>query len=494
MCFKKIKFYFFGFGIFLLCFFSFIKFSEAASLNGRILLQVQDKGQAWYVNPLDNKRYYLGRPDDAFNVIRSFGLGVSNNDLAAFIKNGAPSRLSGRILLQVQDKGQAYYIDPVGLRMYYLGRPLDAFNLMRSRGLGITNADLALITAASSEIDSIGFSETSEVFKNFSFKYGNISYQLPLSLSVDLYDAYKSSPKVYTYRLGEEPDNLREEFYALFLNIRSGDKTISQLVSSMEEIALRNSWNDDTLAEFALAFVQYIPYDNEKIALSESNQNNNPYYPYETLYLNRGVCSDKTFLSFVLLRELGYGAAILDFPEINHSAIGISCPLVDSINGSGYCYVETTNYFPLSVIPRSVNSGQAETAGNDFENLFDSTNLGKMEIYQGIAGKTYYGAAAVKTRVADLDTMDKYLDLLQEEIKQIDLALKVKDSELKAMKTQMDQYYESGEISAYNNLIVSYNNLVEQYNSILTNYKITTDSYNQKAEEFNRLTREFYQK
>ena len=56
------------------------KAEAAISLKGRILLQVQDKGQAWYVNPLDNRRYYLGRPDDAFLVMRSLGLGVSNAD------------------------------------------------------------------------------------------------------------------------------------------------------------------------------------------------------------------------------------------------------------------------------------------------------------------------------------------------------------------------------------------------------------------------------
>ena len=59
--------------------------TEAASLvdslKGRILLQVEQHGEAWYVNPTDNKRYYLGRPDDAFEIMRSFGLGITNNDL-----------------------------------------------------------------------------------------------------------------------------------------------------------------------------------------------------------------------------------------------------------------------------------------------------------------------------------------------------------------------------------------------------------------------------
>lgn len=60
--------------------------TQAASLiervKGRILLQVQQSGEAWYVNPVDSKRYYLGKPSDCFNVMRSLGLGITDNDLS----------------------------------------------------------------------------------------------------------------------------------------------------------------------------------------------------------------------------------------------------------------------------------------------------------------------------------------------------------------------------------------------------------------------------
>lgn len=53
----------------------------AARLSGRILLQVEQNGEAWYVNPTDLRKYYLGRPKDAFDTMRNFGLGVSDSDL-----------------------------------------------------------------------------------------------------------------------------------------------------------------------------------------------------------------------------------------------------------------------------------------------------------------------------------------------------------------------------------------------------------------------------
>lgn len=55
--------------------------SLAQKLSGHILLQVQQKGEAWYVNPDDLKRYYLGGPADAFALLRQLGLGITDADL-----------------------------------------------------------------------------------------------------------------------------------------------------------------------------------------------------------------------------------------------------------------------------------------------------------------------------------------------------------------------------------------------------------------------------
>jgi hypothetical protein len=50
-------------------------------LKGQILLQVENNGEAWYLNPLDQKRYYLGRPEEVFHIMSKLGLGASNDDL-----------------------------------------------------------------------------------------------------------------------------------------------------------------------------------------------------------------------------------------------------------------------------------------------------------------------------------------------------------------------------------------------------------------------------
>lgn len=121
--------------------------SLAERLKGGILLQVESRGEAWYVNPENSRRYYLGRPADAFRLMRELGLGASNADFGRWAGR-APARLAGRILLKVEDLGQAYYVRPDNLEMVYLKRPLDAFSLMREQGLGISNSDLSEIVTA----------------------------------------------------------------------------------------------------------------------------------------------------------------------------------------------------------------------------------------------------------------------------------------------------------------------------------------------------------
>lgn len=141
------------FVIFLLSF----KFCQAqslsSSLSGRILLDVEREGQAWYVYPPNLKRYYLGRPADAFEIMRSLGLGISELDFQKIASDGMEidgdlelsKKLAGRIILQVERQGQAWYINPLTYKKHYLGRPDDAFNLMRQLGLGISIKNLALI-------------------------------------------------------------------------------------------------------------------------------------------------------------------------------------------------------------------------------------------------------------------------------------------------------------------------------------------------------------
>lgn len=124
----------------------------ATRLSGRILLQVQAKGEAWYVDPVLKTRFYLARGEDAYNVMRSRGLGIAHAELESYLSTRFPARLSGRILLDVQNHGEAYYVIPEKLTSVYLANGDAALSAMRTLGLGITNADLAKIPVASASL------------------------------------------------------------------------------------------------------------------------------------------------------------------------------------------------------------------------------------------------------------------------------------------------------------------------------------------------------
>lgn len=121
-------------------------------LLGRILLQVESHGEAWYLNPKDSKRYYMANGDEAYNIMRNLGVGITNKDLDKIQKNNKSAiKYSGKIFLQVESRGEAYYVDFTG-NLHYLKNGSEAYNIMRNLGLGITNKDLDKIPEISSNI------------------------------------------------------------------------------------------------------------------------------------------------------------------------------------------------------------------------------------------------------------------------------------------------------------------------------------------------------
>jgi hypothetical protein len=473
--------------LFIFCFIFSPISSLANNLAGKIFLQVEQNGEAWYVNPDNQKRYFLGRPADAFLVIKEQGVGISNKDLAKIpisldylsgldsdgdalpddfeiaigtdpyntdsdldgfndyqelsnnynpLGQGILSydldfskNQSGRILLQVEQNGEAWYVSPDNQKRYFLGRPADAFSLMRNLGLGISDKDLANI-----EI----FLDNSQTF---SWRYNNKEYFLEFTFSEDIFNLYNQDSKSYFYFEGEEPDDLRNEFYSLFLQTKEEDKQTLNILHNLIDLAEKEGFSNDEQLEFILAFIQNISYDYDKAESDQMIAN----FPFETLYLNKGVCSDTSFLAVLWARELGYGSAILDFPEKNHTALGIQCPIELSIENSGYCYVETTNYFPFGVVPSDLSGGLPELLSENYINYFSIDNLGEIEIRQKQIGQVYQGVLDNILIVEELQELKTEIDLLLSELAKEDL-------------------------SNRNEVITEYNKLAEQYNQAIKEF------------------------
>jgi hypothetical protein len=174
-------------------------------VEGKILLQVREQGEAYYVDPGTGFRFYMGDGDSAYGVMYTLGLGILDENISkipvgimedlstledadgdglddkieealyidqndsdsdddgytdgeevlnGFNPNGAHAmqydqllieRMKGRILLQVENRGQAWYVHPDDGKRYYLKDGQTAYQMMSRFGLGITNEDLFVI-------------------------------------------------------------------------------------------------------------------------------------------------------------------------------------------------------------------------------------------------------------------------------------------------------------------------------------------------------------
>lgn len=174
-------------------------------LKGHILLQVEEHGEAWYVDPVSELKYYLENGEVAYDALRKFGLGILTADLnkipvgieerfedvdtdedgladkleeglktdvnnsdtdedgisdydevitmntnplgtgSLVYDNSLIKRLSGRILIQVESRGEAWYLNPQDNKRYYMKDGPAAYQIMRFLSLGILNTDLRKI-------------------------------------------------------------------------------------------------------------------------------------------------------------------------------------------------------------------------------------------------------------------------------------------------------------------------------------------------------------
>ena len=113
--------------------------ASADKVSGLVLLQAEDLGQLWYVNPDNLEKYYMRNNDDVFKLMKYSGLDITEAAYKSF-NSVAPKRLAGRILLRVQANGEAYYVNPRTLNIHFLGRPHEAFKFMASLSVGAKNS------------------------------------------------------------------------------------------------------------------------------------------------------------------------------------------------------------------------------------------------------------------------------------------------------------------------------------------------------------------
>jgi hypothetical protein len=169
---------------------------------------------------------------------------------------------------------------------------------------------------------------------HYNYTLRGASSEITFTVYEGMYDYLVSSENssVYSYS-GQLPSS--EEIDRIvtlrYVNESIENGELHNFVIAIEQITP----NEDDQVRIAVSIVQNIPYD------WGPTFPNDWQYPYEVLYSNKGVCSTKSMLLVCLLRELGYGCSILEFPSQNHAAAGITCPSQYAYY-SGYAFIEST--------------------------------------------------------------------------------------------------------------------------------------------------------
>lgn len=208
---KKTIFTFLVFSIFSLIFI-FPKISLASSLSfelrGQLLIQVENKGQAWYVDKENGLRHVLKSDNSSIETVKNIALGISNNNLKKIpvavdnrliridsdndglddrleraigtnsfnpdsdgdsyndalelkshydplgsgrlsIDINFSKKLAGKFLLQVEGRGELWYLSPRDNLRYYIGDYEDLLKVVSVLGRGISDENIKFIADAS---------------------------------------------------------------------------------------------------------------------------------------------------------------------------------------------------------------------------------------------------------------------------------------------------------------------------------------------------------
>jgi hypothetical protein len=205
------KKYFLTFIPFLAVFliFSFIPAVSAATLaqtySGRIIFNSSVNDKVWYINPADHLRFPLNSASDAAYIMNKLGIGISEGNFQKIASAGMAAKgnlvlakkLSGKIILQVEKKGEGWYVNPIDLKKYPLGRPADALQTLRGFGVAVTPVNLARISKAFKD-ESVNSSS------NFKFAEKISTGSGTFSLAIAKIDLGKLAPKIITDTAGVE--------------------------------------------------------------------------------------------------------------------------------------------------------------------------------------------------------------------------------------------------------------------------------------------------
>lgn len=264
---------------------------------------------------------------------------------------------------------------------------------------------------------------TSDTLVSFVYDLDTHRLLLDLPLATHIGRSMADLPRSFTYR-SRLPDDWEAQFYSQFLALDSDTTAVSALLSAFRRMA--DTIPASTPLDHAVAFVQdAIAYTDTTAYSVQAGL----HYPYETLLLGHGVCSDKSVLLAKLLIAMDYDVAFVVFPTINHMGLGIKVPAAFGDFGTTYAYIETTLLAPIGYIPDDLRRKLGDDVPHILLPLINGRQpLSQMEAYQSqldrwttIYGTAYLTADAERRRlIRQIEWLRFQVEALQREVERLD--------------------------------------------------------------------------
>lgn len=271
------------------------------------------------------------------------------------------------------------------------------------------------------------------------FDFSIKRYGYKFNFDESLYRYFLRQPKSTLVQSG-----WKSNFYNMFLNEKKDVPILMDIISKA-----RGFFGDDKhiLALSLIRFVQGgLEYDYEKIKSDDWDM----YYPYETLYHGKGVCSDKSILLAKLLILLGFKVVLFSHAKECHMTLGIQVP-----NGQGtynvpegsFAIIESTAYIQLGIMPPN-----SDLSKEDLTVIYPQTN-----------------GSMVFTRILELrqneqEAIMKYgKDYIHANAYQKNILIKMKEinDEMQKINTMLNR---TSDAATSNSLIKRYNKYVSDIN------------------------------
>jgi len=343
-------------------------------------------------------------------------------------------------------------------------------------------------------VPDIPFMEGNEILDmgvgqyEYNFELFKYQYKLGLEIQEDLIQNTLQKPKtIQVY----EHENLSDEeftqkFYAQFLN---DDYDVETLENILTILSSREIGTDFDLVQVIVSFVQAIPYEEAA----------DQKYPLETLYLNKGDCSDKSVLLGKLLSIAGYDVCLFVYEKAKHMSVGLKVDESSDYYHNNYIYIESTGYNPIGNIPKEfaggikieeepivvyLEDGDYEISGfNDLKQLYNSIE----ETY----GNNYFNTTIEgKIIIEELLTVKNNLDSLQSINNDT-------ENQITKLKNDYQRFNCDVQITEMNQeecfeIQEPLNVSIEEYNGNIPLINNLISAYNQKIDNLNRINKSNY--